>query len=123
MTSESTRPGRPNTLLPYTFKNTLNTLPWRRIIVLGMQLSYYGAAVIKVRDFTRTTTNGHTYTPLPDWGWVLAAIAGVMWLIIAGISACTWPLFTHTPWKHRARHSCGVCMKLTCLRAAVGCWC
>ena len=56
--------------------------------MLGMQLSYYGAAVIKVRNYTRTTTNGHIYTPLPDWGWILAAVAGVFWLIIAGISAC-----------------------------------
>jgi acyl-coenzyme A synthetase/AMP-(fatty) acid ligase len=60
----------------------------RRIIVIGMQLAYYGAAVIKVRDYTFNTTNGHTYTPIPDWGWILGAVAGVLWLIIAGISAC-----------------------------------
>ncbi|BDA50184.1 hypothetical protein COCOBI_15-3130 [Coccomyxa sp. Obi] len=58
------------------------------IIVLGMQVAYYGAAVIKVRDYTFNTTNGHTYTPIPDWGWILGAVAGVLWLIIAGISAC-----------------------------------
>ena len=56
--------------------------------MLGMQLCYYGAAVIKVRDYTQVATNGHIYTPVPDWGWILAACAGVVWLIIAGISAC-----------------------------------
>ena len=56
--------------------------------MIGMQLAYYGAAVIKVREYTFNTTNGHTYTPIPDWGWILGAVAGVLWLIIAGISAC-----------------------------------
>lgn len=66
----------------------------RRIIVIGMQLAYYGAAVIKVRDYTFNTTNGHTYTPIPDWGWILGAVAGVLWLIIAGISACENSIFS-----------------------------
>jgi hypothetical protein len=60
----------------------------RSVIVVGMQLCYYGAAVIKIRDYTQKATNGHIYTPVPDWGWILAAVAGVFWLIIAGISAC-----------------------------------
>jgi hypothetical protein len=60
----------------------------RRIIVVGMQLAYYGAAVIKIRDYTFKTTNGRTYTPIPDWGWILGIVAGVLWLIIAGVSAC-----------------------------------
>ncbi len=69
---------------------TSSEIKWclRRIIVIGMQLAYYGAAVIKVRDYTFNTTGGKTYTPIPDWGWILGAVAGVLWLIIAGISAC-----------------------------------
>jgi hypothetical protein len=60
-----------------------------RIIVVGMQLAYYGAAVIKIRDYTFKITNGrNTYTPIPDWGWILGIVAGVLWLIIAGVSAC-----------------------------------
>lgn len=60
-----------------------------RIIVIGMQLAYYGAAAIKVRDYTRKDTNGRaTYTPIPDWGWILETVAGVLWLIIAAVSAC-----------------------------------
>ncbi len=57
--------------------------------MIGMQLAYYGAAAIKVRDYTRKDTNGRaTYTPIPDWGWILETVAGVLWLIIAAISAC-----------------------------------
>ena len=47
--------------------------------------------MIKVRDYTQRATNGHIYTPVPDWGWILAVVAGVLWLIIAGISACALP--------------------------------
>ncbi len=66
-----------------------------RIIVIGMQLAYYGAAAIKIRDYTFKDTHGRaTYTPVPDWGWILETVAGVLWLIIAAISACTLlPLF------------------------------
>lgn len=61
-----------------------------RIIVIGMQLAYYGAAAIKIRDYTFKDTHGRaTYTPVPDWGWILETVAGVLWLIIAAISACT----------------------------------
>lgn len=57
--------------------------------MIGMQLAYYGAAAIKVRDYTRKDTGGRsTYTPIPDWGWILETVAGVLWLIIAAISAC-----------------------------------
>ena len=60
--------------------------------MIGMQLAYYGAAAIKVRDYTRKDTNGRaTYTPIPDWGWILETVAGVLWLIIAAISACELP--------------------------------
>ena len=60
--------------------------------MIGMQLAYYGAAAIKVRDYTRKDTNGRaTYTPIPDWGWILETVAGVLWLIIAAISACEFP--------------------------------
>lgn len=77
----------------------------RRIIVIGMQLAYYGAAVIKVRDYTFNTTNGHTYTPIPDWGWIIGAVAGVLWLIIAGISACARRPFFTTPVDNPAAHT------------------
>lgn len=60
-----------------------------RIIVIGMQLAYYGAAAIKIRDYTSKDTHGRsTYTPVPDWGWILETVAGVLWLIIAAVSAC-----------------------------------
>ena len=66
--------------------------PWYvvcRIIVIGMQLAYYGAAAIKIRDYTNKDTHGRsTYTPVPDWGWILETVAGVLWLIIAAVSAC-----------------------------------
>ena len=66
--------------------------PWHvvcRIIVIGMQLAYYGAAAIKIRDYTNKDTHGRsTYTPVPDWGWILETVAGVLWLIIAAVSAC-----------------------------------
>lgn len=59
------------------------------IIVIGMQLAYYGAAAIKIRDYTNKDTHGRsTYTPVPDWGWILETVAGVLWLIIAAVSAC-----------------------------------
>ena len=79
----------------------LGAVPWRpscvltplhdgcRIIVIGMQLAYYGAAAIKIRDYTNKDTHGRsTYTPVPDWGWILETVAGVLWLIIAAVSAC-----------------------------------
>ena len=78
----------------------------RRVIVVGMQLCYYGAAVIKVRDYTQTATNGHIYTPVPDWGWILAAVAGVLWLIIAGISACKSCLLPRAPLHRHCHHAC-----------------
>ena len=72
--------------------------------MIGMQLAYYGAAAIKVRDYTRKDTNGRaTYTPIPDWGWILETVAGVLWLIIAAISACkfsrpeTWQTSQQSP--------------------------
>ena len=69
-----------------------------------MQLAYYGAAAIKVRDYTRKDTNGKaTYTPIPDWGWILETVAGVLWLIIAAISACELP--PSKSW-HSTGHHC-----------------
>ena len=84
--------------------------------MIGMQLAYYGAAAIKVRDYTRKDTNGRaTYTPIPDWGWILETVAGVLWLIIAAISACefplckTWQTFSRPPASHPTCHQQEIC--------------
>lgn len=69
-------------------------------MVVAIQLIYYGWAVVKIRDYTFKTTNGRTYTPIPDWGWILAIVSGVLWLIISGISSCApLPLLS----THRTR--------------------
>ena len=87
-----------------------------RIIVIGMQLAYYGAAAIKIRDYTFKDTHGRaTYTPVPDWGWILETVAGVLWLIIAAISACTLlPSLCALSDAHAANSPC----RKLCMRAA-----